>query len=171
MPVSRDVHQRCMEREASGKVRGSLLFGGSPRKMEERTDNSEQQRPEFPRRHRERPQGISPRTRCGKRSRHPWRQKRHPSFIPKRRKALPSAFPGQAYRSASGNSAAERSRSEKARQIRDAVSSSHRSEPQTPPSRSGQPRNNESREIPQRRQQPRRAGGCASAPPCSAPAL
>ena len=56
LPVSRDVHQRCMEREASGKVRGSLLFGGSPRKMEERTDNSEQQRPEFPRRHRERPQ-------------------------------------------------------------------------------------------------------------------
>lgn len=37
------------------------------------------------------------------------------------------------------------------------VSSSHRSEPQTPPSRSGQPRNNESREIPQRRQQPRQS--------------
>ena len=56
LPVSRDVHQRCMEREASGKVRGSLLFGGSPRNMEESTDNREQQRPEFPRRHRERPQ-------------------------------------------------------------------------------------------------------------------
>lgn len=56
LPVSKDVHQCCMERDLSGKVRGSLLFGGSPRKMEERTDNSEQQRPEFPRRHRERPQ-------------------------------------------------------------------------------------------------------------------
>lgn len=73
---------------------------------------------------------------------------------------------------ASGNSAAERSRSEKARQIRDAVSSSHRSEPQTPPSRSGQPRNNESREIPQRRQQPRQSMWLRqSAPACFRPAL
>lgn len=72
-------------------------------------------------------------------------------FHPETPKSTSQRFSGQAYRSASGNSAAERSRSEKARQIRDAVSSSHRSEPQTPPSRSGQPRNNESREIPQRR--------------------
>ena len=78
-------------------------------------------------------------------------------FHPETPKSTPQRFSGQAYRSASGNSAAERSRSEKARQIRDAVSSSHRSEPQTPPSRSGQPRNNESREIPQRRQQPRQS--------------
>ena len=78
-------------------------------------------------------------------------------FHPETPKSTSQRFSGQAYRSASGNSAAERSRSEKARQIRDAVSSSHRSEPQTPPSRSGQPRNNESREIPQRRQQPRQS--------------
>ncbi|MFR6397832.1 hypothetical protein [Ruminococcus sp.] len=87
-----------------------------------------------------------------------WRQKRHPSFIPETPKSTSQRFSGQASTAAHPAIPPQSAAApEKARQIRDAVSSSHRSEPQTPPSRSGQPRNNESREIPQRRQQPRQS--------------
>lgn len=95
-----------MEREASGKVRGSLLFGGSPRKMEERTDNSEQQRPEFPRRHRKRPQASHQGRDAGKDQGIPGgkrgirvssrnAEKHFPALFPDRRTAAHPAIPPQ----------------------------------------------------------------------------
>ena len=67
---------------------------------------------------------------------------------------------GQSYRSVSGASAAERSRSEKARQIRDAVSASHRSEPyDTAPSRPEPSRNSDREAL----RQQQRQGGVATA--------